>query len=95
MLRSASLKQTSKPDVVLSDAKLQRSSESFRGEARLSISDQFGTESSIGNRPEMFEGLALCFVFRCSALLNSPQERIRLVGHDSAICEIEFFLFVR
>ena len=21
--------------------------------------------------------------------------RIRLVGHDSAICEIEFFLFVR
>jgi len=37
MLRSASLKQTSKPDVILSEAKLQRSPESFRGEARLSI----------------------------------------------------------
>src|SRR5437667_2064050 len=34
----------------------------LRGEARLSISDQI--------RPEMFESLASCFAFRCSAPLN-------------------------
>jgi hypothetical protein len=42
--------------VILSEAKLQRSPESFRGEARLSISDH--------TKSEMFESLASCFAFR-------------------------------
>jgi hypothetical protein len=33
------------PAVILSEAKLQRSPESFRGEARLSISDEIWTDS--------------------------------------------------
>ena len=53
--------------VILCEAKLQRSPESLRGEARLSISDQLlGHPSEV----EMFESLASCFVFRCSASLN-------------------------
>jgi hypothetical protein len=41
-------------DVILSEAKLQRSPESFRGEARLSISDYFWMHLPQEERTEMF-----------------------------------------
>jgi hypothetical protein len=46
------IKATSKPsnNVILSEAKLQRSPESFRGEARLSISDQLRRTGDINQR---------------------------------------------
>jgi hypothetical protein len=53
-------------NVILSGAKLNAADEVR--EARLSISDHFR-----GNHPEidkMFESLALCLAFRCSASLN-------------------------
>ena len=50
--------------VILSEAKLQRSGRSPRGQA-------FNLRPSLGLAdPEMFESVASCFAFRCSALLN-------------------------
>jgi hypothetical protein len=54
------------PNIILSEAKLQRSPEGFRGEA----SFQSWISFSDLNKPEMFESLASCFAFRCSAALN-------------------------
>src|SRR6266480_3266312 len=48
--------------VILREAKLQRSPERFRGEARLSISDcsQQQPGRKTGSKPKMFESLASC-----------------------------------
>jgi hypothetical protein len=42
-------------------------------EARLSISDQM-LDPSMASKRDMFESLASCSAFRCSATLNSPQD---------------------
>jgi hypothetical protein len=55
--------------VILSEAKLQRSPENIRDEARLSIS-VICRPIARGKKPEMFESLASCFGFRCRASLN-------------------------
>jgi hypothetical protein len=61
---------TSKPFniVILSEAKLQRSPESFRGEGQAFHLGSVAPDRDV--KPEMFESLASCFAFRCSALLN-------------------------
>ena len=64
--------------VILSEAKLQRSPECFRGEARISISDHFWMHPLQEEQTEMFESLASCFAFRCSAFAQ----------HDSAVYEM-------
>jgi hypothetical protein len=59
---------TSKPFniVILSEAKLQRSGRSPRGQAF----DLGSVAPDRDIKPEMFESLASCFAFRCSASLN-------------------------
>jgi len=58
--------------VILSEAKLQRSGRSPRGQA-LNLRSFLIPQKE--QYPEMFESLALCFAFRCSACAQ----------HDSAI----------
>ena len=63
-------------DVILSEAMLQRSGRSPRGQA-FNLRLNSGSADN-ENGPEMFESLASCFAFRLQ----------RFAQHDSAICEM-------
>ena len=63
--------------VLLSGAKLQRSGRRPRGRA-----SNLGLNAA--GYTEMFESLASCFAFRCSASLNSPQDESAVADMTAA-----------
>src|SRR5205809_7772182 len=74
---STEFRYTFAAHVILSEAKLQRSGRSPRGQV-------FNLGLIAALYTEMFESLASCFAFRCSASLNSPQDESAVADMTAA-----------